>query len=134
VLGQIPLTGFMRGVTKGVLTTALAALAQPVVADIQLNCSTKKVVIISAPSRETSSTREEAFSFRVDEAAKTLRFAGNRPLVVTQFGNYWISANSDGIFYELDRQSGTLTYASSITKDSVTTTIVGSGRCQVARF
>jgi hypothetical protein len=125
----------MRGVTKGrVLTIALAALAQPVVADTQLNCSTKKVVIIGAPSGETSSTREEILSFRVDDAAKTLRFAGDGPLAVTQFGNYWISANSDGIFYELDRQSGTLTYASSTTKDGVTTTIVGSGRCQVARF
>ena len=125
----------MRGVTKGgVLAIALAALAKPVVADTQLNCSTKKVVIIGAPSGETSSTREEILSFRVDDAAKTLRFAGDGPLAVTQFGNYWISANSDGIFYELDRQSGTLTYASSTTKDSVTTTIVGSGRCQVARF
>jgi hypothetical protein len=125
----------MRGVTKGgVLTIALAALAQPVGAGTQLSCSTKKVVIISAPSGETSSTREEDLSFWVDDAAKTLRFAGDGPLVVTQFGNYWISANGDGIFYEIDRQSGTLTYASSTTKDSVTTTIVGSGRCQVARF
>jgi hypothetical protein len=125
----------MRGVTKGgVLTIALAALAKPVLADTQLNCSTKKVVIISAPGGETSSTREEDLSFRVDDAAKTLGFAGDGPLAVTQFGNYWISANSDGIFYELDRQTGSLTYASSTTKDSVTTTIVGSGRCQVARF
>jgi hypothetical protein len=125
----------MRGVTKGgVLTIALAALAKPVVADTQLDCSTKKVVIISAPGGETSSTRGEDLSYRVDDAAKTLTFAGDGPLAVTQFGNYWISANRDGIFYELDRQTGSLTYASSTTKDSVTTTIVGSGRCQVARF
>src|SRR5262249_38721267 len=128
-------SGFMRGVTKGgVLTIALTALAQPVIADTQLNCSTKKVVIISAPSGETSSTTEEALSFRVDDTAKALRFAGDGPLAVTQFDNSWISANSDGVFYELDRQSGTLTYASSTTKDSVTTTMVGSGRCQVTRF
>ncbi len=83
----------MRGVTKGgVLTIALAALAKPVVADTQLNCSTKKVVIISAPGGETSSTREEDLSFRVDDAVKTLRFAGDGALAVTQFGNYWISA------------------------------------------
>jgi hypothetical protein len=105
-----------------------------VVADTKLNCSAKKVVIISGLGGETSSTREEDLGFWVDDAAKTLRFAGDGLLVVTQFGNYWISANSDGIFYELDRQDGTLTYASSTTKDSVTTTIVGSGRCQVARF
>ncbi len=74
-------TRFMRGVTKGgVLTIALAALAKPVVADTQLNCSTKKVVIISAPGGETSSTREEDLSFRVDDAAKTLTFAGDGPL------------------------------------------------------
>jgi hypothetical protein len=118
----------------GVLTIALAALVQPVVVDTQLNCSTKKVVIISAPGGETSSTREEDLSFWVDDAAKTLWFAGDGSLAVTQFDNYWISANSEGIFYEFDRHGGTLTYASSTTKDSVTTTIVGSGRCQVARF
>jgi len=68
----------MRGVTKGgVLTIALAALAKPVVADTQLDCSTKKVVIISAPGGETSSTREEDLSFRVDDSAKTLTFAGD---------------------------------------------------------
>jgi hypothetical protein len=82
----------------GVLAIALAALAKQVVADTQLNCSTKKVVIISAPGGETSSTRQEDLSFRVDDAAKTLRFAGDGPLAVTQFGNYWISANNDGIF------------------------------------
>jgi hypothetical protein len=136
VVGQrIPLTELMRGVTKCVvLTIALAALIRPVVAYTQLNCSTKKVVIVSVPGGETSSTREEDLGFWVDDAAKTLRFAGNGPLAVTQFGNYWISANSDGIFYEFDRHDGTLTYASSTTRDSVTTTIVGSGRCQAAPF
>jgi hypothetical protein len=132
---RIPLTGLMRGVTKcAVLTIALAALATPVLAYTQLNCSTKKVVIISAPGGTRSSTRQEDLGFWVDDAAKTLRFAGAGPLDVTQFGKSWISANSDGIFYEFDRQDGTLTYASSTTKDGVTTTIVGWGRCQVAPF
>jgi phage baseplate assembly protein gpV len=38
----------------------------------------------------------------------------------------------DGIFYEFDRQDGTLAYAASTTKDAITTTIVGSGRCEIA--
>ena len=132
---RTPRTGPMRGVTKcAVLTMALAALVRPIVAYTQLNCSTKKAVIISAPGGTTSSTTQEDQGFWVDDAAKTLRFAGAGALAVTQFSNSWISANSDGIFYEFDRQDGTLTYASSTMKDSVITTIVGSGRCQVAPF
>jgi hypothetical protein len=67
----------------------------------------------------------------IDEATKELMFADDRPLKVTRFDKTWISANRDGIFYELDRQTGILTYASSITQDSVTTSIVGSGQCAI---
>ncbi len=110
----------------------LTALAQPALARSYLNCSTRKVVMINAPSGDTSSTREEEVPFVIDEATKTLTFSDNRPLTVTRLDKYWISANRDGIFYEFDRRNGTLSYASSITKDGVTTTIVGSGRCEVA--
>ena len=110
----------------------LTALAQPALARSYLNCSTRKVVMINAPSGDTSSTREEEVAFVIDEATKTLTFSDNRPLTVTRLDKYWISANRDGIFHELDRRNGTLSYASSITKDGVTTTIVGSGRCEVA--
>src|SRR6516162_5197129 len=111
----------MSALTKcGVLTIALAALARPVAAYTQLNCSTKKVIITSAPDGVTSSTREEDLGFWVDDATKTMKFAVNGPLAITQFSTYWISANSDSIFYEFDREDGTLTYAGSTTKGSVT--------------
>ena len=123
----------MKRLTKCVvLMIALSALAQQALARSYLNCTTKKVVMISTPSGETSSTKEEDLGFLIDEAAKTLTFSDNRPLTVTRLDRSWISANRDGIFDEFDRQDGTLTYASSITPDSVTTTIVGSGRCEIS--
>ena len=85
----------MKGMSNcAALTIALAALAQPVLARTYLNCSTRKVVIISAPSGDTSSRRDENLGFWIDDAAKTL--------------------------------------TASTTKDAVTTTIVGSGRCEIA--
>ena len=36
----------------------------------------------------------------MDEAAKN-SFSDNSPLTVTRLDRYWISANCDGIFYEL---------------------------------
>jgi len=123
----------MRRVTECVvLMIALTALAQPALARSYLTCSTIKVVMISAPSGDTSSTREEEVAFVIDEAAKKLTFSDNSPLTVTRLDKYWISANRDGIFYEVNRQDGTLTYASSTTQDSVTTTIVGTGQCAIS--
>jgi hypothetical protein len=122
----------MKGVSKcAVLAIALAALAQPVLARTYLNCSTRKVVIISdAPSGNISSSREDDLGFWVDDEAKTLTFLDNTPLTVTRLDRFWISADRDGIFYEFDRRGGILTYASATTKDGVSTTIVGSGRCE----
>jgi hypothetical protein len=121
----------MKGVSGcAVLTIALAALAQPVLARTLLNCSTRKVVLVSAPAGDTSSSQEENLGFWVDDEAKTLTFLDNTPLTVTRLDQSWIRANRDGIFYELDRRSGTLSYASSTMKDGVSTTIVGSGRCE----
>jgi len=88
-----------------------------------------QVVIISASTGETSSRSEENLSFVVDDAAKTLTFADGGSLAVTRLDRNWISANHDDIFYEFDRQGGTLSYASSTTKNNITSTIVGSGRC-----
>jgi len=128
---QIVLGKLMRRATEcGVLMIALTALAQPAPAGSYLNCSTRKVV--SAPSGDTSSTREEEVAFVIDEAAKKLSFSDNRPLTVTRLDKYWISANRDGIFYEFNRQDGTLTYASATTQDGVTTTMVGSGQCAIS--
>jgi hypothetical protein len=123
----------MRRVTEcSVLIIALTALAQPALARSYLNCSTRKVVMISAPSGDTSSTREEELAFVIDEAAKKLTFSDNRPLNVTRLNKYRISANRDGIIYEFDRHDGTLTYANSTIQDGVTTTIVGSGQCAIS--
>jgi hypothetical protein len=130
---QIVLGKLMRRVTgRVVLMIALTAPAQPALAFSYLNCSTRKVVITSAPSGDTSSTREEMVAFVIDEAPKTLTFSDNRPLTVTRSDKYWISANRDGIFYEFNRQDGRLTYATSTTQDGVTTTIVGSGQCAIS--
>jgi len=121
----------MKGMSKcAVLTIALAALAQPVLARTYLDCSTRKVVLRSAPSGDTSSATEENLGFWVDDGAKTLTLPDNSPLTITRLDRFWISADRDGIFYESDRRGGTLTYASATTKDGVSTTIVGSGRCE----
>jgi hypothetical protein len=115
-----------------VLTIALAVAAQPALARTYLSCSTGQVIIISTPRGDTSSRKVENLAFWVDDAARTLTFVDNTPLTVSRFERTWISANRDNIFYELDRQDGTLTYAASTMKDNVTTTIVGSGRCKIA--
>jgi hypothetical protein len=121
----------MKGLSEcTVLTVALAVLAQPVLARTYLNCSTRKVVLISAPTGDTSSARDEGLDFWVDDEARTLTLLDNAPLTVTRLDRFWISADRDGIFYEFDRRDGTLTYASSTTKNGVSTTIVGSGRCK----
>jgi len=48
------------------------------------------------------------------------------PLIVHRFDDRWISAARGDVSYELDRQGGNLTYASSTTKDGVTTIMTGS--------
>jgi hypothetical protein len=111
---------------------ALTAMAQPALALNYLSCSTRRVVMISAASGDTSSTREEEIMFVIDEAAKALTFSDNRPLTVTRLSKSWISANRDEVFYEFDRHDGSLTYASSTTQDGVATTIVGSGQCAIS--
>jgi hypothetical protein len=121
----------MKGVGEcAVLTIALTALAQPALARSYLNCSARKVVLISAPAGDRSSATEEKLGFWVDDEAKTLAFQDNTPLTVTRFDRSWISADRDSIFYEFDRGNGALSYASSTIKNGVSTTIVGAGRCE----
>ena len=112
-----------------VATLMVAGVMPPVPAGAYLHCSTTRVVIVSAATGGTSSRSEENLSFVIDDAAKTLTFADGVSLTVTRFDKTWISANRDDIFYELNRQDGTLSFASSATKNNVTSTIVGSGRC-----
>jgi len=99
----------MKGVGEcAVLTIALTALAQPALARTYLNCSTRKVVLISAPAGDTSSAKEENLGFWVDDEAKTLTFLDNTSLTVTRLDRSWISADRDGVFYEFDRGNGAL--------------------------
>jgi hypothetical protein len=97
----------MKGLGEcALLTIAPAALAQPVLARTQLICSTRKVVLISAPTGDISSAGEENLGFWVDDDARTVTFLDNTPLTVTRLDQFWISANRDGIFYEFDRRNG----------------------------
>ncbi len=97
-----------------------------------LSCMTKEVVIVDAPKGGTSSSAVEGhLGFWFDEAAKTLVLANGTPLTVRRFDNHWISAARGDSSYELDRQTGNLTYASSTTKNGAATITIGSGRCEV---
>jgi hypothetical protein len=111
---------------------ALTALERPALALSYLSCSTRKVVMMSAPRGDTSSTSEEEVVFALDQAAKTPTFLDNRPLTITRLSKSWISANRNEVFYEFNCQDGNLTYASSTAQDGVTTTIVGSGQCAIS--
>jgi hypothetical protein len=71
-------------------------------------------------------------TFWIDDGAKTFIFSDGRRLRVTRFDKSWISGSSEDIQYEFNQTDRTLTYAGSTTKDNVTTTIVGSGRCEDA--
>jgi len=83
----------MKGMSEcAVLTIALAVVAQPVIARTYLNCSTKKVVIISAPTENTSSSRVEDLGFWVDDAAKLLTFVDNTALTVSRLDRAWMVA------------------------------------------
>ena len=115
-----------------VLLIAFAVYAQPVIARTYLNCPTRKVVIVSAPSGNTQSSSEELLGFWVDDAAKILTFADGAPLTVRRFDDRWISAVRGDVSYEFHRQAGVLTYVTSITKDDITTIVIGSGRCKPA--
>jgi hypothetical protein len=113
------------------LLMAVAVCAEPALARSYLNCLTKKVVIVDAPSGSNSSSIEENFGFWIDEAAKTLVLTDGTPLTVRRFDERWISSTRGDVSYELDRQSGNLAYASSTTKDGTVTIIIGSGRCNI---
>jgi len=97
-----------------------------------LNCQTKKAIITDAPNGKSSFSTEENVSFWIDEAAETITLADGTPLIVRRFNDRWIGAARDDVSYELDRQDGNLAYASSTTKDGVTTIIIGYGRCKLA--
>ena len=114
------------------LLIAFTVWAKPALARSYLNCSTKKVVIVDAPTGNSSLSTEENVGFWIDDAAKIMTLADGTPLIVRRFDDRWISAARGDLSYELDRQDGNLTYASSTTKDGTATIIIGSGRCKLA--
>ena len=113
------------------LLVALAIWAEPTLARSYLSCPAKQVVIIYAPTGSRSSTIEVSLGFWIDEASKTILLDDGTPLTVHRLDDRWISAARGDMTYEFDRQNGNLTYASSTTKDSASTVIIGSGRCKM---
>jgi hypothetical protein len=98
----------------------------------QLNCASTKVVMTDKAGHKGSVKVEEHLTFLIDDAAKTVAFSDGRRMRIARFDKSWISAHSEDIQYEFNRADGTLTYAGSTTKDNVTTTVIGSGRCENA--
>ena len=98
----------------------------------QFKCVTTKVIMTAKAGLNSLVQVEEHMTFSIDDAAKAVIFSDGRRLRVTRFDKSWISANSEDVQYEFNRADGTLTYAGSTTKDSVTTTIIGSGHCENA--
>jgi hypothetical protein len=114
------------------LLVAITVWTEPALARSYLNCLTKKVVIVDAPSGSTSSSIDENLGFWIDDAAKTVMLANGTSLTVRRFDDHWISADRGDMSYEFDRQNGNLAYASSTAKDGAATIIIGSGRCKIA--
>jgi hypothetical protein len=77
--------------------------AKPALARSYLDCSTKKVVIVDAPSGNTSLSTEENLGFWIDEAARILTLVDGMPLIVRRFDDRWISAARGDVSYEFDR-------------------------------
>ena len=98
----------------------------------QFDCVITKVIMTDRAGHKGPVQVEEPMTFFIDDGAKTVTFSDGRRLRVARFDKSWISANSEDVQYEFNRADGTLTYAGSTTKDNVTTTIVGSGRCENA--
>ena len=123
----------MKSAIRGcaLLLMVVAIWAEPALARSYLNCVTKKVVIVDAPSGSTSSSIEENLGFWIDEAAKILTLADGMPLTVRRFDDRWISVARGDMSYEFDRQNGNLMYASSTTNEGSATIIIGSGRCSI---
>jgi hypothetical protein len=98
----------------------------------QFECATTKVIMTNKAGRTGSVQVEEHMTFWIDDAAKTLIFSDGQLLRISRFDKSWISGSGEDIQYEFNRTDRTLTYADSTSKDNVTTTIVGSGRCEDA--
>ena len=118
-----------RAMQCALLVLVVFGLAGSGSARSYLNCLAAKIIIADTPSGSTSARVEEHFGLWIDEKAKTLALADGTPLAVRRFDEHWISAVRDDMFYEFDRQTGNLSYASSTTKNGAVTITIGSGRC-----
>ena len=114
-----------------IVALVLATPAQPVFGQSQVDCATSKVTITHAPGGVSSARTEEHLTFLIDDEAKTIAFSDGRQLRVSRFEQSWISADDNGVQYDFNRSDNTLSYAGSRTEGSTTTTIVGSGRCEI---
>ena len=105
----------MNGVNRecSLLLLAVTIWTVPASARSNLNCLTKKVVIVDKPRGSTSSSIDENIGFWVDEAAKTVVLADGTPLKVKRFDDHWITAARGDVSYEFNRDNGNLAYASS---------------------
>jgi hypothetical protein len=114
------------------ILTPLVQVRQTEQTRTQLNCASTKVIMTDKAGHKDSVKVEEHMVFLIDDAAKTVAFSDGRRMRIARFDKSWISAHSEDVQYEFNRADGTLTYAGSTTKDNVTTTVIGSGRCENA--
>src|SRR5260370_34937491 len=96
---------------------AVTVWTEPALARSYLNCLTKKVVIVDAPSGSNSSSIEEHLGFWIDEAAKTLVLADGTPLTVRRFDDHGISAARGDMSYDSDGTHGNLGTSRSTPKE-----------------
>ncbi len=113
-----------------IVALVLATAAQPS-GQSELDCTTSKVTITNAPGGTISARTEERLTFLINDEARTIAFSDGRQLRVGRFEQSWISADDDGVQYDFNRSDNTLSYAGSKTEGSTTTTVVGSGRCEI---
>ena len=132
IMGESPLSKMKNAILVVFALMVFAVVEQGALARNYLNCLSKKVVIVDAPKGTTSTSTEENFGFWIDEATKIVTLADGKKLNVRRFDDRWISAVNGDVSYELDRQSGNLSYAGSTIKNGVATTTIGAGRCTLA--
>ena len=114
-----------------IVALALATPTQALLGQSEIDCTASKVTIINAPGVANSARTEEHLTFLINDEARTIAFSDGRQLRVNRFEQSWISADDNGIRYDFNRSDNTLSYAGSTTEGSTTTTIVGSGRCEI---
>ena len=117
-------------VALSVALTLALAVAKTAAADTLLRCSTSEVVITSGPRGEATARGTVNLSLLIDDPKRTVAL-GDAPMAASRFDRDWITAEHDGVIYDLDRRNHALSYAGSRASDATVTTIFGSGSCVV---